>query len=128
MFAAVRFNLRNALSLVKPIMKLTEENYRANLAVLELLSEKRYVLLGLGEDVVTKSTEIVTESDRLSVDGGSLTPGVVTFTKASYAYNLLLRTALLEGSLVSYVVQKAYPDLTTLTFTANQMPLQSDNF
>lgn len=128
MFAAIRLTLRNALAHAKTIMRFTQENYDALVAVVSLLSENRYLLLGIGEDVDTRSAEVALDGDRLKVDAGSATPGVVTYLTATYDFDVLLKHVVLEGERVSFEVTKRYEDATTFAAGPGQLPLKSDNF
>lgn len=128
MFTAIKLNLRNAMVLAKSLMKLTDENFRAMLAIIDLLSDNRYLLFGVGEDVEATSAEVVLTGNALTVDAASLTPGTVTYATARYSYDMLLKDVILDGEKVSFEVIKTYADGTTKTFTSSQLPLKSNNF
>jgi len=128
MFASFRLNLRNVITLAKPLMKLTEENYRGMLAVVDLLSEKRWALIGIGEDVKTVSPEVIRLQDRLMVPADAQQPGEVVFYKASFPFDLLLRDVIIDGENVDWGITKHYPDNQTFVFNSSQLPIKSNNF
>lgn len=128
MFTAVKHNLRNALVLAKSLMKLTEENYRGMIAVIDLMSANRYLLLGVGEDVEMQSPNVVLGDDALMVAASETTPGMVDFVQASYDYDMLLKGVVLDGEKCEFAIIKEYADATTKTFTPAQLPLKSSNF
>lgn len=129
---SLQLTLRNALTLARSAMKLTEENYRFLMAAVTALTNQTYVALGVGEDVATRSAECELTPEGLSVDAASATPGLVTFQKVHFDSLTLLKEVVLEGNGVTYEVKKSYPPsqppTPDKTFAANQMPLGSDNF
>jgi len=97
-------------------------------AIIQVLSDRRYLHFGLGEEVQVKSSAIVTEADRLSVDALSLVDGRITFPAVTYPYDLTLLKVVLEGQGLSYELTKSYVDLSTRVFGPGEMPLLTNNF
>lgn len=134
MFTQVQIMLRNAVHHAKTIMKLTDENFHFLMNTITVLSDKPYVRLGIGEDVISQSREVVLVDGMLTVPAESPTAGTVVFGKATFAQEILLNEVILQGEKLSLAISKAYkdpngqPNPILRNFNEGQLPLRSDNF
>lgn len=128
-FRIFQLQLENMAVAGEKFLRTSKKLHNTIIALIQVLSEKRYEYYGLGEDILTKSPEVVTASDRLSVPALSATPGVVTFRVNQYAYAVLHTKVLLEGTGLSWEIKKTYanPAGPPVLFNNSQLPLLSDN-
>lgn len=130
MFRAFQLQLQNMAMASEKFLRLSKASYNTTLALIDVMSEKRHEHYGLGEDIVTKSAEVVTLADRLSVPLLSPTPGVVTFKTKQYSYAVLHTAVVLQGVGLSWQIKKTYatqPPQAPVLFGPSQLPLLSDN-
>lgn len=128
MFEMFQNLLGNMLAHAGDRMALSKKMKASIQAVIDVLTDRRYVHLGFGEDVGSTTGPIDMEADRLSVDALETTPGRIIFPKITYAYDLLHLKVILEGEGLSYELVKTYSDNTTRTFLPGQMPIATNNF
>src|ERR1044072_9148365 len=110
MFTQVQVMLRNAIEHARTVMKLNNEHFAFLMKLVTVLSDKPYVRLGIGEDVMDRSAEVVLEGNTLAVPAESARPGTVVFNKATFAHEILLNEVILQGEKLSFTVTKAYKD------------------
>jgi hypothetical protein len=125
-FRAFQLNIRNALVHAEHAMRLTKENFRTTLALIDMLSEQRYEVFGLGEDIVEQAgVELV--DDRLTVAEDAAEPGYVKFAPISYPWALRIEDVFVDGAAVEWQIKKTYSDKPPASFNAAQLPLITDN-
>jgi hypothetical protein len=130
MFRVFQLQLRNMAAAADKFLRMSRESYHANLALIDVLSEKRYEYFGLGEDILSKSPEVITENGKLSVALTAPGPGTVVFHTRTAAYAVLNTRVLLEGKGVSWQLKKTYGASAAqppVFFSSGQLPLLSDN-
>lgn len=125
-FRAFQLNIRNALVHAEHAMRLTKENFRTTLALIDVLSEQRYEVFGIGEDVVSQAGVSLVD-DRLAVAEDASEPGEVTFSPVNYAWALRVEEVFVDGHGVSWEIKKTYPDRAPAFFNKAQLPLITDN-
>jgi hypothetical protein len=128
-FRAFQLNMRNALVHAEHAMRLTKENFKTTLALIDVLSDQRFELFGLGEDVAALD-HLELADDRLVVaphaPPGTLS-GTASFAVCEYPWALRVEGVLLEGEGVSWKLRKTYPDKAPAEFGPHQLPLITDN-
>ena len=130
MFRVFQLQLRNMSFASEKFLRQSKEISNTTLALIDVLSNKRYEFYGLGEEIISKSVEVLTASDHLSVDGASILPGVGTFAINQYSYAVLHTDVVLQGSGLSWQIKKTYtttPPQAPALFNSSQLPLLSDN-
>lgn len=128
MFYAVQVQLKNAVEVARSLMKLSNENHALLMRLIDLLSEKRYVRIGLGEDLKTVPDAAVVEADRIRVAADHQGAVEIVSQEFKYSFSVIIRDVVLEGEGLTYSVQKKMPDLSVRAFDAGRLPLQTDNF
>lgn len=130
--SAIQLTLRNALAVARPQMRMTEENFQAMTSYVSLLTAQQYLELGIGEHVAEMSDNVQLQGDTLMVDANDTDPGVVKFNVAEYPFDIFLKSVVLEGADVDFVVNKKVPNgckkPDEKTFNRFQLPLLSNNF
>ena len=128
MFQLLQVNLRNMLEIAESRMPFTREAMSTFKAIIELLSDRRWVAFGLGEDIESITGPAERVGDRLVVDELETLPAVITFPKLTYAYDLSLEQVMVSGERVSWTVTKVYEDESSTEFAPGDLPLLSGNF
>lgn len=127
MFRVFQLQLRSMTFASEKFLRLSKELLNVNLALIDVLSDQRYESYGLGEDIASMSPEITVNADHLSVSSGSPTAGTVTFIPHQYSYAVSHVAVVLQGSGLSWQIQKTYPAQPSVLFNSSQLPLLSDN-
>lgn len=130
MFLPVQTILRNALTVARHAMHLSDEAYTLYLKIIDLLSDKRHARVGVGDEFPVLPAGAVRDPDRIRLPGDAVVPVELVSALYKYSIDLLITELVAEGSDpgTTFQFEKKYPDNTTRRFPLEQLPLKTDNF